>query len=94
MTGYDLSEWEHINPKNLDFCLNNHDGLKWELFVSTKTDDGNIRGMPIGWIIQGDVEDTFKFITNPKDEKYSYRMMMSGKTILFFRIKRELYGKF
>ena len=29
---YEKSEWEHINPKNLGFTLNNHDGLKWELF--------------------------------------------------------------
>jgi hypothetical protein len=85
---YELSEWEHINPKNLDFTLGNHDGLIWELFVSTKSDDGLIRGMPIGWIVQGR-EDTFKFVSNEKDENYSYRMIMSGKTILFFRRKKN-----
>lgn len=89
---YEKSEWEHINLKNLDFSLNNHDGLKWDLFVSTKTDDGCIRGMPIGWIVQGEAEDNFKFITNPEDKKYIYRMLMSGKTILFFRKERE--GRF
>lgn len=85
---YEPSEWEHINPKNLDFTFNNHDGLKWKLYVSTKTEDGNIQGMPIGWILQGDAEDTFKFESNKDNPEYVYRMIMSGKTILFFRRKR------
>lgn len=82
---YQKSEWEHINPKNISFDLNNHDGLKWELMVSTKTEDGYIRGMPIGWIVQGETEDSFTFLINEKDEEYTYRMIMSDKTVLLFR---------
>lgn len=96
---FETSEWELINPKNIHFSLNNHDGLLWELMIGIKTADGYIRGMPIGFIEQAtpeQIEDCysmpsprFKFVSNKKDEEYSYRMVMSGKAIMFFRKKRE-----
>ena len=86
---YEKSEWELINPKNIHFSLNNHDGLIWELLVGTKTEDGYCRGMPIGSIVEGDSENNIKFVSNQKDEEYSYRIIMSGVKILFFRRKRK-----
>jgi hypothetical protein len=68
--------------------------------VGIKTADGYIRGMPIGNIEQANPEvledcysmpsPRFKFVSNQKDTEYSYRMVMSGKAIIFFRKKREV----
>jgi len=56
--------------------------------ISIRNDEGYIRGMPVGWIIQGDSENSMRFLSNEKDEKYVYRMIMSVTTVLFFRKKR------
>jgi hypothetical protein len=53
---FEASEWELINPKNISFGLNNHDGLIWELMVFIKAESGYIRGMPIGFIVQANPE--------------------------------------
>ena len=81
---YEKSEWELINPKNISFGLNNHDGLIWEILVGI-----NLRGMPIGNIVQGNEYSSLSFQTNPNDEEYIYRMIMSGRNVMFFRRKRK-----
>ena len=78
------SEWELISPLNIHFSLWNHDGLLWDLFVGIKTKDGCIRGMPIGDIVQG-ADNQMKFVTNSKDNEYTYRMIMAGKNVFFYR---------
>ena len=75
---FEHSEWELINPKNISFVLNNHDGLLWELLVNL-----NLRGMPIGSIVQEG--NCFNFETNKLDQEYSYRMLMRDRNVLFFR---------
>jgi hypothetical protein len=85
---FEESEWELINPKNIHMTLNNSDGLHWSFSVGIKLPDGYIRGMPIGNFIQG-LEGSIEFETNPNDKEYSYKIIMSGKTILFFRRKRS-----
>lgn len=86
--GFEPSEWEFINPTNLHFSLNNSDGLLWEFLIGTKTQEGNIRGMPIGFLIQDGIEGV-KFESNTRDTEYSYRMLMSGRHFLFFRRKKN-----
>jgi len=95
---FEASEWELINPKNISFGLNNHDGLIWELMVSIKAESGYIRGMPIGFIVQAnpELEDgpyptqepRMKFLSNKFDEAFIYRMIMSGNNVMFFRKAR------
>ena len=77
---FKVNEWELISPLNISIDFNNHDGLKWDLLVCYRN-----RGMPIGSIIQSGEE--MKFESNHLDKEYSYRMMMSGRNVLFFRRK-------
>lgn len=76
---FKVSEWEFISPLNLDICFNNHDGLLWDLMVCYK-----LRGMPIGYLVQSK-DDGFKFKSNHLDKEYTYRMIMSGGNVMFFR---------
>ena len=78
------SEWELIDPRNIHFSLCNHDGLIWDLSIGIKTQDGYIQAMPIGNIVQG-IENQMKFVTNSHDEEYTYRMIMAGKNVFFYR---------
>ncbi len=76
-----IQGWEHINHL-VRFYLNNIDGLEWNFEVGIKNEDGTFRGMPIGFM------KSEGFISNPKDEDYSYKMVFTKNGVMFFRKKR------